>query len=156
MCASGPCGRFLAALDFPGKSCNQGPAPRPDELASNLHQRGPPTLMLSKVCAFWLVVLVLLPLTPPFSMFDLTGLLSVRTCNLGTPSSKTPSAVLTQAALSRAMPFPPSPASRVRPTLTRARLPHANGLAPVAAAAPSCVTPIQVVHPPRRSTVLRI
>jgi hypothetical protein len=112
--------------------------------------------MLSKVCASWLVVLVLLPLTAPYSMFDPMGLLAVRRCNLGTPFSKTPSAAMTQGALSGAVPFLPRPASRVRPTLTRTRAPHAEGLAPIAAAAPSCVTPIHVVHPPRRATVLRI
>ena len=66
--------------------------------------------MLSKVCASWLVVLVLLPFTAPFSTFDLTALLPARSRNLGTAPLKTPSAALTRAALSRAMPFLPRPA----------------------------------------------
>jgi hypothetical protein len=112
--------------------------------------------MLSKVCASWLVVLVLLPFTAPFSTFDLTALLPARSRNLGAPPSKTPSAALTRAALSRAMPFLPRPASRARPTLARTRARAAAGLAPVAADAPSGVAPTDAVHPLRRSPVLRI
>ena len=88
-------------------------------LALNLHLGCPPTPMLSKVCASWLIVLVLLPFTAPFSMFDLTELLSGQSVDsLGAPSSTTPTAALTRAALSRAVPFPLR-AARHRPAPTR-------------------------------------
>jgi hypothetical protein len=112
--------------------------------------------MLSKVCATWLVVLVLLPCTAPFSTFDPTELLSERSRGLGTPASQTAPAALTHAALSRAVPFPPRPAVRVRPTLTRSRAPYDVAPWAIGAAAPSSAAPIQVVHPPSRPTVLRI
>jgi hypothetical protein len=112
--------------------------------------------MLSKACASWLVVLVLLPFTAPFSTFDPTDFLPAPSHRaVGTPSSRTSTAALTHAVLSRAVALPPR-VGRLRLTLTRPRALHAAAAAPVAAPARSGAFPIQIVHPPSRPTVLRI
>jgi hypothetical protein len=65
--------------------------------------------MISKLCAAWLVVLVLLPFTAPFSSFDLRDwqpAAAARGVGLA-PDSRPPLAVTNHAVLSRAVPLPP-------------------------------------------------
>jgi hypothetical protein len=112
--------------------------------------------MLSKVCATWLIVLVLLPFTAPFSTFDLADFLPGQSDGaLGMPPSGTPPASLTRAVLSRAVPFPPR-IGRLRLTLSRLLAPHVATAVPAAAPTLSGALPIHFVHPPSRPTVLRI
>jgi hypothetical protein len=111
--------------------------------------------MLSKVCATWLIVLVLLPFTAPFSTFDLADVLPDRSDGLRTPSSGTPTASLSRAVLSRAVPLPPR-IGRLRLTLSRVRAPHVAAAVQAAAPTLSGALPIHFVHPPSRPTVLRI
>ena len=111
--------------------------------------------MVSKVCASWLVVLVLLPFTAPFSMFDLTELLSgPGVDSMGAPSTM-PTAVLTRAALSRAVPFPMR-AARQRKAPTRLSAASVATIAPVAFPRLSGVKAIHIVHPLSCPMVLRI
>ena len=117
-------------------------------LALNL-QSGWLPHMLSRVCAGWLVVLVLLPFTAPFSTFDLIDLLSgQRVDTTGTPSpSPTPStAASTHAVLARAVPCPLRPA-RLRPVLTRLRDSSVVPGAPVPAAGRCWGLAIGIPHP---------
>ena len=81
--------------------------------------------MLSKVCAVWLVLLVILPFTAPFSMFDLHEWQAPRAHASGrAPASKTPETMLDHAPLSHAVPLPPR-VGRTRLALTRLRIPAA-------------------------------
>jgi hypothetical protein len=112
--------------------------------------------MLSKVCASWLIVLVLLPFTAPFSMFDLTEVLSrPGGASMGTPSSPTPMAALTRAALSREVSFPMR-AARHRPALTRLRAASILAIAPVPTSRSYGALAINIVHPLTCPIVLRI
>jgi hypothetical protein len=105
--------------------------------------------MLSKVCASWLVVLLLLPFTAPFWTFDLNAVLSGQSARaLGTPSSTTSTAGLTRAVLSPFLRL-----GRLRLALARVRVRHAVA---IAAAKRSGAFPNRIVHPPGRPTVLRI
>ena len=112
--------------------------------------------MLSKVCASWLVVLVLLPFTAPFPTFDLSDLQPKPSRHLGVPHSKTPVAALSHVALSRAAPFPARAASRLRLSLSRLRSPHAAALACIEHAAAAGPAPMYPAHPASRPIVLRI
>ncbi|MEO8259280.1 MAG: hypothetical protein ABI868_18180 [Acidobacteriota bacterium] len=110
--------------------------------------------MLSKVCASWLVVLVLvlLPFAGPFSTFDL--LAGSRVASLTMPSTP-PAAVLSRVVMSRSVPFPARTA-RLRPTLMRLRAWAVAAAPRVAAASGSGGMGVDAGHPPGSPTVLRI
>jgi hypothetical protein len=112
--------------------------------------------MLSKVCASWLIVLVLLPFTAPFSTFDLADFLPGQSDGaIGIPFSGTPTASLTRAVLPRAVPFP-SRMGRLRLILSRLRAPNLSAAVPAAAPTLFGSVPIHFVPPPSRPSVLRI
>jgi len=91
------------------------------------------TPMLSKVCAAWLVVLVTLPFTAPFSTLDLADLLSGATDEAGRiPGAPVPATATAGAALSHAVPLPPRPG---RTRLAQTRL-HALEVRAIADRAP--------------------
>ena len=121
-----------------------------------MHWGCPPPPMLSKVCASWLTVLVLLPSTAPFSICDLTDLLRARSVDsMGAPSSTAPKPAVTRAALSLAEPFPMR-AARHRPALARFGASSVVTMAPVPAPRLSGVLGTHVVHPLSCPIVLRI
>ena len=112
--------------------------------------------MLSKVCASWLIVLVLLPFTAPFSIFDLSELLTGGSNNaMGRPSSRTPMAALARAALSGGVPVPLR-AVRHRSALTRLRASSPAAIAPVPTPRLYGAVACHIVHRRSCPVVLRI
>ena len=115
-------------------------------------------VVLAKLCAAWLVVLVMVPFTAPFSTFDLRDLAPTPTNGIaGAPSSTRPTTAIAKATWSHAVPFPPR-VSRLRLRVVTARLrlsslvvnPHHGDRLPPAAST------LHAEHPSGRPTVLRI
>jgi len=113
--------------------------------------------MVSKICAAWLIVLVVLPFTAPFSAFDLrTWNAAQNRDGIGlAPSSKAPAAVTSQAALARAVPLPPR-VGRQRLALSRVRMPLAITAVPHTARVARDVLTSPAVPPASRLIALRV
>jgi hypothetical protein len=111
--------------------------------------------MLSKVCATWLMVLVVLPFTAPFSTIDMSDVVPGQSDRAGTLPSKVPAAALTHAVLPRAVPFP-TRASRLRLALDRLRTRGVVVGAPLRAPALSGALLTFIDHPLSKPTILRI
>jgi len=114
--------------------------------------------VFAKICAAWLVVLVMVPFTAPFSTFDLRDLAPTLPDGLaGAPSSTRPTTAIAKTTLSHAAPLPPR-VSRLRLRVVTARLrlsslvlnPHHGDRLPLAASTR------HAEHPSVRPTVLRI
>jgi hypothetical protein len=112
--------------------------------------------VLAKICAAWLVVLVMVPFTAPFSAFDLGDLLPTQPDGIaGASSSTRPTTGIARATLSHAVPFPPR-ASRLRVAMTRLRLSSREAIDHHPDRLPLATSTFHAVHPSSRPTVLRI
>jgi hypothetical protein len=111
--------------------------------------------MLSKFFAAWLVVLVMVPFTAPFSAFSLSDL----RWDAGQPtdpaSSSAPAVAAAPSTPSHAVPIPRG-TSRQRLWLTRLRLPNVAIIAPLAAHVCRHAPSFSDSQSATRSAVLRI
>jgi hypothetical protein len=112
--------------------------------------------MLSKACASWLVLLVLLPFTPAFSTPMIVEILPGTPNDCAERRSSIPTAALTHGALLGAVALP-NRLGRLRPAMTRL---HGSAVVPnrpvAAAAGLSNGLTIHVLHRHSRPIVLRI
>ena len=138
------------------KAAIQRRGPLAAGLALNLHLGCPPTPMLSKVCASWLVVLVLLPFTAPFSTvrshrFAVRGERGLDGGTIDDDADGGPDSCRAVAAV----PFPLRAVGH-RPALTRLRASSVVTIAPVPGRAAFRRPGDHIVHPLSCPTVLRI
>jgi hypothetical protein len=112
--------------------------------------------MLTRLCALWLIVLVLLPFTAPFSTFDLTDLFPGPSDGIAAaPRSALPTTAIARAAFSHAVPFPPR-MSRLRVAVTRLRLSNVTASMQRSERRPLDTATIHALRSSSRSAVLRI
>jgi hypothetical protein len=110
--------------------------------------------MVSKMCAAWLVLLVLLPFSAPFSTCDLESLFAGETRHTSQPQRPSrPSALLADAATTHALPLTRSTervkflASVLHSLIRRAAAPGspaARGTAPPDLASSSFLSPLRI------------
>jgi len=111
---------------------------------------------LAKVCAVWLVVLVWMPFTAPFSTVDLVDLLAGhRHGTTRAASPNRPTTAVTRASLSHAVPLPPR-VGRLRVDMGRVRHCSLIAASPHTEQAPVQTSASPAASPASRSTVLRI
>ena len=114
------------------------------------------SFVLAKVCAVWLVVLVWMPFTAPFSTVDLVDLLAGHRHGITRAASPNPpTTAVTRASLPHAVPLP-SRVGRLRVDMGRVRLCSLVAASPHLERAPVQTSASPAVGPASRSTVLRI
>lgn len=111
--------------------------------------------MFSKVCSAWLVILVMLPFTAPFSAFNLADLLPGTTHHDRDASPQLPRAAADHTAVSSGAPLPPGFA-RLRLDLTRLRGPHVVTVSFVTELTYEAASLLDDRHSATRPSVLRI